>query len=504
MAAARRAVGVEPEDLQRREHLRQLGLDPLGPGPDPRDRHRGAFGARLGLRLGVAAVVTAQCAVAVQDERDVAVGALPGVAAGSAGEVRRPAAPVDQQDRLASLPRDLVERLAGPRVKRPGDAAPHVDDLHRRQRPAVDAAGQLEPLELMPALGPRRRRAAEQHCAGVGGAPPRDLPRVVAGIALLLVGGVVLLVDHDQAEIPHRGEDDRARPDADPRLAGAQAAPLVVARAGGHPRVEQGDRVAEAATEAIHGLRRERDLGHEHDRPAAARERLASGLQVHLGLSRAGDAVEQEGMSRRTLALVRERRDHRPERGPLVARQLDALADRAHRGTRCAGGGAPPPGSRPARGPPAGGGSTGPSRRSRRAGGQPWDPPRERGAPLAVAARAGRRAEIASSPFSVACTSSSTSGRTRRASAPVPTPGGSTRPSPRAVVEQYSSPTQRPSPTSSGGTPASSASSGSARRSCGRSLRSASPTTTPTTRRRPNGTTRTDPTSTPLIASGRR
>ena len=110
----------------------------------------------------------------------------------------------------------------------------------------------------------------------------------------------------------------------------------------------------------------------------------------------------------------------------------------------------------------------------------------------------------AASPSGVASTSSSTSGRTRRASAPLPVPGGSTSPSPRAGVEQYSSPTQRPSSTSSGGTPASSASSGSARRFAGSSLRSAIPTTTPFTRRRPKGTTSTDPTSTCPIDSGSR
>src|SRR5829696_3564943 len=124
--------------------------------------------------------------------------ALPGVAAGAAGEVGRPAAPVDQQNGLAPLSRDLIERLARRRVKRTADATAHVDDLHRWQSPAVDAAGQLQALELMPALGPRRGRAADEHGADIGGPPPCDLARVVARVALLLVGGIVLLVDHDQ------------------------------------------------------------------------------------------------------------------------------------------------------------------------------------------------------------------------------------------------------------------------------------------------------------------
>ena len=34
------AVGVEPEDLEGRQQLGELGLHPLGPGSHPRDRHR--------------------------------------------------------------------------------------------------------------------------------------------------------------------------------------------------------------------------------------------------------------------------------------------------------------------------------------------------------------------------------------------------------------------------------------------------------------------------------
>ena len=121
----------------------------------------------------------------------------------------------------------------------------------------------------------------------------RDVARVVARVALVLVGRVVLLVDHDQAEVADRREDRRARADRDPRLAGAQAAPLVVALALAERRVQQRDRVAEARLEAPDGLRRERDLGHEHDHALAALERRGGRAQVDLGLARAGDAVQQ-------------------------------------------------------------------------------------------------------------------------------------------------------------------------------------------------------------------
>ena len=98
-----------------------------------------------------------------------------------------------------------------------------------------------------------------------------DAARVVARVALVLVGRLVLLVDDHEAELRERREDGRARADGDPRLAAAQAQPLVVALALAELRVQHRDRVAEARLEARDRLRRERDLGHEHEHrlPAA-------------------------------------------------------------------------------------------------------------------------------------------------------------------------------------------------------------------------------------------
>ena len=63
------------------------------------------------------------------------------------------------------------------------------------------------------------------------------------------------------------------------------------------------DAVAEALLEAPRRLRRERDLGHQHDRARGPRSSAAAGrAQVDLGLAAAGDAVEQQRRSRRALA----------------------------------------------------------------------------------------------------------------------------------------------------------------------------------------------------------
>ena len=80
----------------------------------------------------------------------------------------------------------------------------------------------------------------------------------------------MLLVDDDQPEVGDGREHRRARADRDARLARAQPPPLVVALALAERRVQQRDGVAEARLEARDGLRRERDLGHEHDHALAA------------------------------------------------------------------------------------------------------------------------------------------------------------------------------------------------------------------------------------------
>ena len=138
----------------------------------------------------------------------------------------------------------------------------------------------------------------------------------------------MLLVEHDQAERLDRREHGRARPHADARLAAAQAPPLLVALAGRQARVHDGDRVSEALEEAGDDLRRERDLGHHHDRPAPLLQDGSGRTQVDLGLARAGHAVQQ-AMCRATL---RKRRQQRLQRGLLGGGELgQAKAARAHR-----------------------------------------------------------------------------------------------------------------------------------------------------------------------------
>ena len=104
----------------------------------------------------------------------------------------------------------------------------------------------------------------------------------------------MLLVDADQAEVRHRREHGRARADDDRRLARDDPLALVAPLGLGAARVEDRDPVAEARLETAERLRRERDLGHEHDRAAPSLERRRAGLEVDLRLAAPGRAREQQ------------------------------------------------------------------------------------------------------------------------------------------------------------------------------------------------------------------
>ena len=237
------------------------------------------------------------------------------------------ACPHERQVRKFDHPRRLsrtialrasVERLVGARMQARAGLA-HVDDLDRRQAGPVDARGQAQARERVDRLRARGRAAGHEDGAGLRGAALGHAARVVARVALVLVGRVVLLVDHDQAQPAHRGEDGRARADAHARLPRPQPRPLVVALARRELGVQDGDRVAEARDEARDDLRRQRDLGDEHDHAAAVRERVRRRPQVDLGLARPGDAVQQQPLARRG------RRDRAQRRG-LIAGELGLRA----------------------------------------------------------------------------------------------------------------------------------------------------------------------------------
>ena len=246
----------------------QLGLEALGAGAVAGDRdasrtRRSASGTRSRWPQWWQA---SSAVGAVQDERDVARRALPRLPARAAGQEVRPAAAVEQHDRLARV----GERLVRARVQRPRGAracrGPRPAAAARRRRARAGAGARSACTDS----GRGVALPADEHGAGLRGAALGHAARVVARVALVLVGRVVLLVDDDQAEAARSGAKTAERgPTHDPRLARAQPR---ATRRGARPRESLECRTAtvspKRADEARDDLRRQRDLGHEHDHAA--------------------------------------------------------------------------------------------------------------------------------------------------------------------------------------------------------------------------------------------
>ena len=94
----------------------------------------------------------------------------------------------------------------------------------------------------------------------------RQVARRVARAFLLLVARVVLLVDHDQPQARQRGEHRHARAQHDARRAAGAPASQLLRRCGWVMPLCSAHHVvgAEALDEARLQLRREVDLGHQH------------------------------------------------------------------------------------------------------------------------------------------------------------------------------------------------------------------------------------------------
>jgi hypothetical protein len=205
----------------------------------------------------------------------------------------RHAAPVEEQDPLAAAlrePAEFGEERGRERIARLLAQVDDADGGHRRGDPAAE----LDPLERLPGLGPRRGRAEDRDRSlerrPLGG----DGAGVVARVRLLLVRGVMLLVDADHAERRERREHGRAGADDDRRLAADDPLPLVPPLGLGESRVEQRDPVPEARDEAPERLWRQRDLRHEHDRATARGESGLTGPDVDLGLAATRRAGEED------------------------------------------------------------------------------------------------------------------------------------------------------------------------------------------------------------------
>ena len=309
--AAGGGVGVHPDDAGGGEDGVEGGLDALGAEAELLEVGGVAGGAGGGGAAPVAAEVAAEGVVlGVVGELGRAVGAAEHFAAGLALEGGGVAAAVEEEDGLLAAREaeldGLDERLAEDGGALAGLAGlAHVEGVDGGEGAAADALGQADEGVLaglggvVPALEGGGGRAEDAAGALDDRAHHGHVAGAVARAFVLLVAAVVLFVDNHQAEGAHGGEDGRARADDHLRFAAADAVPLVVALAIAQGAVEDGDDLAEAGGEAVDRLGGEGDLRHQDDGRAALGEGGGDGLHVDLGLARAGDAEEEDGLGGR-------------------------------------------------------------------------------------------------------------------------------------------------------------------------------------------------------------
>ena len=206
----------------------QLRLEPLGTRTEPGDLGGATHRAERRRLRGEPAVVAVEAPVPVEHEGDVAVRAAGRMPARSAVQRGRDPAAVEQEDRPPPGLGDAAQLGQQRRRQRVAALAAQIDDAHRGQPPS-QALPELEALKPRPAL--RTGRGAAEHADGMleRSASYRHGSGVVPRVGVLLVGGIVLLVDADDAEPGHGGEDRRAGPDDHRRVPGGDALALVTA-----------------------------------------------------------------------------------------------------------------------------------------------------------------------------------------------------------------------------------------------------------------------------------
>ena len=120
----------------------------------------------------------------------------------------------------------------------------------------------------------------------------------------------MLLVDDDQARGRSTGAKTAERgPTHDARLAAcAGAATRRSARPTPSAECSTATPSPKRASKRASDLRRERDLGHQHDRARPGSSAACDGAQVDLGLARAGHAVKQNACTWRRHPIARSQR----------------------------------------------------------------------------------------------------------------------------------------------------------------------------------------------------
>ena len=167
------------------------------------------------------------------------------------------------------------------------ELATQVGNADRRQHGVSGALGHLDTrpggtvihaaAAAVEGLGRRRGRPQHERAAIAARHLGCHLARMVARTGPLLVAGLVLLVNDDEAQVAKRAKERRTCADDHAGRTAGDHIPLIQALASRKTRMEHGDRLAKARAEAADGLGCQRNLGYQHAGRAASREHALDG-----------------------------------------------------------------------------------------------------------------------------------------------------------------------------------------------------------------------------------
>ena len=297
-----RRVAVESEHARLRPKLPHHRLEALRPHPHRPDVAAPAVRASSRHRARVAAVVANQpTKLRMLHKRDGAAEALNRLTAVAAENEGRHSAPVEVENHLLLVFQRLVDHLEQPARQRlaiaAGGLVAHVDHLDlciaSTNPPRQPGQGQLPAHGVVVGHDAGRGGAGNELGPGDHSEPARHPAGLVSRRAVLLISGRSFLVKAYEAESRDRREDGRPAAQDDVRLTAAHAPPLLSSLELGELAVEDRHRCLQPCPHPLHELRRQRDLGHEHEDAKALRQCLFGRSQVHLGLATCDDTVQE-------------------------------------------------------------------------------------------------------------------------------------------------------------------------------------------------------------------
>src|ERR1700720_3311072 len=173
----------------------------------------------------------------VKGERETAIRTLADKTALIANQRSGESSPVEEKNCLLLCCQPGLDRIR----QWPGDQRdmflfevflPHIDYADQWELPIVDPGVQgSEPIFSCPGVLIAFQgggRAAQQNGASIDLRPhDSQVPRVIPRRFLLLVGGLMFFIDHDQPETLNRRKDRASGADRDPRSAAVKFVPFI-------------------------------------------------------------------------------------------------------------------------------------------------------------------------------------------------------------------------------------------------------------------------------------